>query len=92
MLIKIIDDLNDGAYWAGSQYKMKREIGRDKIEKYFFSINAIWNRCHHHFIYGKKNRQYMQTGGFNVLSCILLFLYTIIYMSRSEPCSNTHGF
>lgn len=34
----------------------------------------------------------MQTGGFGVLSCILLFLYTIIYMSCSEPCRHTHGF
>jgi len=64
---------------------MKRETGRDKTEKYFFSINAIWNRCHHNFTYEKKNRQYMQTGGFNVVF-ILLFLYTIIYMRCSETC------
>ena len=81
MLIKIIDDLNNGAYSAGSQYKMKRGIGCDETEKYFFSINTIWNRCQHHFIYGKKNRQYMQTGGFSVMSC-----------TRVDPKKNRNGF
>jgi hypothetical protein len=41
MLIKIIDDLNNGAYSAGSQYKMKRGIGCDETEKYFFSIKQV---------------------------------------------------
>jgi hypothetical protein len=63
----------------GHKIKWKAKMDVIKPKKYFFSINVIWNRCHHHYLYGKNNMQYMQTGGFNVLLCILLFLYTIIY-------------
>jgi hypothetical protein len=44
----------------GDNIKLRKKlIGYDKTEKGFFSINAVWNRCHHHLVYGKNNMKYM---------------------------------